>query len=162
MDVASEFTSSVAVIPRGTDLVGNISLGQSPYSLLFDPQNNYIYTANYGNNGAGSTVSVISGTKLVANVQVGSGPDCLAYNPSNEDVYVGNYGEAHLSLISGTKVVGNVTVPDGTFTMAYDPSNEYVYATSAQAGSEGNLTVVSNERMVATIEAGIFPDALLV
>ena len=157
--VASQFTSSVAVI-SGTALAANLTLAQSPYSLLFDPQNNYVYTANYGDNGAGSTISVISGTSVVQTSP--SARDQMPWsNPANGYVYVANYGDSYLTLISGTRVVGNVTVPSGTFTMAFDQANHYVYITNAQAGSEGNVTIISNETVVASMAAGVFPSTLL-
>lgn len=154
--------NSVVVI-SGTEMVANVSLGHTPYALLFDPSDGDVYTANYDQNSgscSGYTVSVISGTKLVANVTVGSGPDSLAFDPSNNFVYVTNACSTFVSLVSGSSVVGNVTVPYGSFTSAYDGSNQDVYITNAEAGSPGNVTIISGEKVVASLAAGIFPDAL--
>jgi len=48
-------------------VIANITVGQGPWGVAYDPSNGYIYVTNLGSD----SVSVINGTTVIANITVG-------------------------------------------------------------------------------------------
>jgi YVTN family beta-propeller protein len=81
-------------------VIKTISVGQSPWSIAFNPSNNYLYVTNADSD----TVSIIDGSSnTVVDTLAGfSAPRGIAFNPSNNYLYVTNAGSNSVSIISTT------------------------------------------------------------
>ncbi len=90
---------NVSVIDPATNrVVTNISVGDYPVGVVYDPTNDDLYVTNQGSN----NVSVINGStnKVLGSIPVRTTPGFGTYVPSNGDVYVGDQQANDLSVIS--------------------------------------------------------------
>jgi len=154
------YTNNVTVINGATNtVIANISVGEGPYGILYDPSNGYIYVTNTAQN----NVSVIDGANntLIASINVGAYPEGLAYDPSNGCVYVANAGSNTVSVINGANntVIATIAVGSYPVGLAYDPSNGYVYVTN---DASNNVSVINgaNNTVIANITVGSFPEQI--
>lgn len=118
--VDSHLLNSVYVI-KGSEILANLSVGESPTSMLYDPADGYVYVASFRNN----SVAVIDNASVIRSIGVGPSPDYLAYSPSTGSVYAAGLlfidkGDAGVSdnatEINGTKIISIATLgigPDG-------------------------------------------------
>ena len=109
---------------------GNIPVGRSPDTPVWDPIDQDVYVANWGSN----NVTVVDPTThvRVANVTVGTQPLTAVFDPAGGAVYVANYGGNSVSVLNGTNHMVVATLPVGTQPtgLAYDPITGDVYATN--------------------------------
>lgn len=148
-DIESMFITTI--IASGGDLLelcGNGSsastnVGTTPQGLAYDPENQFLYVANYGSD----TVSIFNVSKnlfpfkAVRTIGVGAGPLGVAYSPTANMVFVTNELSNNVTGISGDGVyypsITAGTYPDGAFyvpasgglyVMNQGSSNIYVYS----------------------------------
>src|SRR5579875_2966280 len=87
--------NTVSVISGST--LTPITVGTGAQNMLYDPNNNLVYVANYG----GSSISVISSSNtVVSTITVGSAPANLVLGANNQ-IYSANFGSSTVSAISG-------------------------------------------------------------
>jgi len=85
-------------------LTNQITVGENPTSIVYDPENKYVYVAN----AYSSNVSIINSTNLLvaSTVNVGTNPgfgaDGMLYNSYDGDIYVPNNQNNNISIISGS------------------------------------------------------------
>jgi hypothetical protein len=138
----------VTILDNAT-LIGNATMpeGSTPCALAYDPQNDYVYVANFWND----TVAAISGTTTVATIAVGEVPDSVFYNPPAREIYVTyNDPDENMSAISGTSLVGNVTLGQGPISPVYDPSNHEVYVADSRSSEVSVLAYAAAESTSAS------------
>jgi YVTN family beta-propeller protein len=149
---------------KSNTLVGNLTVGNYPISMIYNPSNRYVYVALMESN----QVAVISSdtNKILSNITVAN-PFRLLYDPPTGSVFViqRNLSQkphpSGVAVIDGSinSIVANITM--GTpVAMGYDPSNHDVYVTDAASNS---VLVVSGStyKPVATVQVGKEPEALL-
>jgi len=105
------YTNNVTVINGATNtVIANISVGEGPYGVLYDPSNGYIYVTNTAQN----NVSVIDGANntVIASINVGFNPEGVAYDPSNGYIYVANSFSNSISVINGANntIISSIAV----------------------------------------------------
>ena len=154
------YTNNVTVINGATNtVIANISVGEGPYGILYDPSNGYIYVTNTAQN----NVSVIDGANntLIASINVGAYPEGLAYDPSNGYIYVANSWSNNVSVINGANntVIANIAVGSYPVGLAYDPSNGYVYVANAGSNSVSVINGATNT-VIASIAVRSFPEKI--
>lgn len=102
-----------------------VSVGSQPKGLLFDPQNNLLYVANYGS----QNVSVVNTTTdtVIANIPVGHDAWEFAYDPTNNLIYLANDASNVVSIIDPrtNHLVGNISTGsyESPSDVTYDPYN---------------------------------------
>jgi YVTN family beta-propeller protein len=148
--------SEVDVIaPNSASVVKSIPVGSDP-AVLYDPENNQLYVANFGS----ATVSIIAGAnnRVVSTLSVGTYPTIPVLDPTSGNVYVVNDGSNNVSVISGLTdtIVATIPVGRGPVSPAYDPGGgdmvvPNAYSDNVSIVSDGSLSVV------ATVAAGSNP-----
>ena len=136
----------------------NITVGNGPEQMLYDPSNGYIYVANTMSN----SISVIDPSirAAIKTITSLSRPLYMLYDPSNGYIYVVNEGSNSVSVIDTSKeaVIANITVGYAPYFLLYDPSNGYIYVAnrnSAQINGQYQLlpsvSVISPRIVVANV-----------
>jgi DNA-binding beta-propeller fold protein YncE len=100
-------TGGVSVI-SGTTSVANITLDSGSALLLYNPSNQYVYTASLSND----RVSVISGTKVLAVQPVSFTPGdpalFLCYDPADRLVYETGAASGIIQVVNGTEALPEI------------------------------------------------------
>jgi len=149
---------TTVVIFRGLDLVGSFQLpsGYSVGSIVFDPDNGYMYFSN--STGLVGSVLVVSGTQVIASILVGDTPGAMASDSANGDVYVVNVGSTNVSVIHGTSLVGTVSFgyvwSMRLSSIAFDSANGYVYVASS---GTNNVSVINGTSAINSVPVGWTP-----
>ena len=78
-------------------VVETIPVGQDPFALAFNPENENMYVADF-NSGNVSVIDTSSNT-VEETIPVGQGPVAIAFNPENENMYVANEKSGSVSVI---------------------------------------------------------------
>ena len=171
----------VAVINGGT-LISNVTVGDHPNGIVYNPSNGYVYTVNRGTAATQSSVSIIDGTTVVATVTLGpgyderlgvnskdaitlwgntyyGGTDIAAVDPNTGYVYVSNWGANTVSVISGTTLLATLPVGLHPNSIVYNPVTGLVYV--ANTGDD-TVMVIRGSEVVQTITVGDYPIDLAV
>ncbi len=127
--------STVDVISCASDsVVATIPVGGNP-SVMYDPTNSHIYTANADT----GNVSIISDStdRVIATVRTGTFPAMPVLDPVTGDIFVVNDGSNNVSVISGVtnQVIATVTVGSGPVSPAYDPADGDIVVPNAYSNS---------------------------
>lgn len=142
-------TSNLVYVANGATYTYNsisIPVQREPVDVIFDPDNNYVYVANY----ISDSISVINASinSVIANISVGPGPVRMAYNPWNQEIYVSDGLGEEVSVIdaSTNAVVTNVTMNGvAPFDLAYDALSHNIFVTSESGGILLEINSSSNE-----------------
>jgi YVTN family beta-propeller protein len=133
-------------LPEG---IPSVKAGSYPTSAAFDPENGYVYVANY----LSSTVTVINDTTVVGSVNVGMGPNSTTYDPVNGYVYVANSISDNVSVIRGRTVVKSLEVGYGPDRATVDTSNGEVYvANEGDRHTPGNVSILNGTALVGSVQ----------
>ncbi len=165
---SSEASSSSAYY----GVVSNITVGNSPRAIAFDPKNGYLYVANSGScrepGPSCGYVSVIDGrtNNIVANLSNGfSWPDDIALDSSNGHLFVANEGSDYVTVIDGAinAVFGYIPIGCNTTGIVFDPLNGYLYTSdssyySSTGCAPSTLSVIdgNTDQEIANITGGTF------
>ncbi len=136
-------------------MLTNISVGQVPVWVTYDPADHFVYVLNAGS----GSVSVLNGTTFVANVSVGGFPDGAAFDAADGAVYVANANTNNVSILNGTTVVGTVGVGSGPDFVAYDAVDSEVYVVD---DASDNVSVLGGMSLATTVPVGGSPDSATV
>jgi len=143
-----------ATIP--SQAVMHIPVGNSPYQMAYDPQNNYIYVANSWSN----NVSIINGltNTVVGNITLGSRmPMGITYDSQNGYLYVtdAESGVENITVINGAtnEIIKNISIGSSFSSVfaLYDPDNGYIYIT----GNDGVCVLNPSTNTIFNISAGL-------
>ncbi len=153
---AGDHDEGVVLIVNGTNLVGEVSVGDRPVDELVDPWDGSVYVTN----SVSSNVSVIHGTSLSATIpSVGPYPWGEAFDDRTGLVYVADNHGDNITVLNGSKTVGSITVGDSPYSVVYDPTNGFVY-TEVEANSTGNGSaeevVIDGSQVVGSVPVGGF------
>jgi YVTN family beta-propeller protein len=126
-----------------------IGVGQDPYALAYDPENNTIFSAN----GRSGNVSVISGStnSVVATLAsdraplagaYANDPNGMTYDPKNGNVYLVNEVTSNVSVINGLTYspLASIHLGRQPEAICYDSTDEDLYVASANSL---NVTVIA-------------------
>jgi len=126
-----------ATIP--SHAITHIKVGNSPYQMAYDPQNNYIYVANSGSNNV-SIINAVTNTVVgTISLASGSAPMGIVYDLQNGYLYVTNSaGNGYITAINPAtnKVIASISIKYYPVFLLYDPDNECIYITG-----NSNVTV---------------------
>jgi YVTN family beta-propeller protein len=137
--------------------MGTVGTGLFPYGADYDPANQMLYVANYGND----NVTVLNATSghHVADISMDSNPTGVAYVGWNQCIYVIVEGTDSIAVINGTTnfIVATIKLAGEPENLAYDTANRELYATvwastSSPIGLQPVLT--SNNTALPPIRAG--------
>lgn len=152
-------SSSTCTNPVGC-VVENISVGNSPGSLVYDSGDGDVYASNYGSN----NVSVMNGTSMVGTASVGIEPSAEAYDAADREVYILDTdcnttpcGPGNVSVISGTSLAGTVAVGSDPYAIAFDSGNGEVYVGSEEVAT---VSILSGTSVIGGVSMGGQPNAL--
>ncbi len=148
-------------------VIANITVGDRPNGVAYDPDSGEIYVSNWGS----STVSVINTTthQVEGNpISVGYVPAGIAYDPVHKNMYVANVDDNTISVIatSNHTVVATIpiTIPSDSesfssspYNIAYDSATGEMYV--SVENEEFQISTVSvintnNNSVVVTIPVG--------
>ena len=142
--------------PANQSVVGNISVGQGPYGMAYDSENNLIYVANEFSN----DVYVINPLTqaVVANISGIQRPYMPAYDSANNLIYVTLQSTNTTAVINPTTqtVIDNIKVGNAPEGIAYDSKNNLIYV--ANFGS-GTVSVINStaQSVISNISVGNRP-----
>lgn len=134
----------------------SISVGASPGTPMFDPENDEIYVPN----GNSSTLTVVSGAtdQVLTSIPVGTDPQTPVLDPASGTIYVANSGSDNVSVINATRNVVVAIVPVGT-----DPSEpalagpyDELFVPNSGSGTVTTISTVSGA-VLATLTVGTAP-----
>lgn len=166
--VANLWSDNISIINSLTDqTVGSINdyvapnplmIGMEPENLLYDPENGYIYVANFRAN----FLTLINSTtnQYFSLITVGIGPDNLLLDPYNGLVYVTNYESNNVTVLNGTSLNSIINVGNNPYGMAIYGKSNYLFVTNS---GSNNITVINttDEEISGTIKVGIDPQGLV-
>jgi len=136
------------------EVIATIDVGEHPYSILYNPSNEYIYVAN----SESDSVSVIDSSthEVIKTIDVEEYPWALGYNPDFNYVYVSNRHSDSVSIIDGisNEILKTVKVGDSPFAIEYNPIKSAMYVSNQGSHSVSVIDGTSNE-VVDTI-GGIY------
>jgi hypothetical protein len=135
---------------KGTQVVGNISVGAETGGIAYDNANGYTYVSELNP----AAVLVFNGTKVVGNVSLGSSsyPISLGVNQKTGWVYVADFGTPAIHIITGTTLFSTVSESSYSVNVGFDPVDNYTYITYEDP--TGGIQAWNYSNVVATI-----PDA---
>jgi 6-phosphogluconolactonase len=131
-------TYSIDAATGALGLVGTISAGIDPVSVVVDPTGKFAYVANSGSNNISMyTVDATIGTLTFTGVLAGTGP--LAVTPGGKFAYAANSGSNNVLMYAIDATTGGLTstgvMAAGTYpaSVAVDPTGKFAYV--ANSGS---------------------------
>ena len=142
--------------------------GYSPWAILYDPVNGYLYVGNEAQGVSDLIVVNTTSNSIVKKINVRfytvNPPEGLGYDPADGYVYVAvaSNGYNLLSVVdpSTNSVVANITVGYYPSGIAYDPSNGYLYVADT-ASSEVSVINPSTNSVVGNIRMGTSPNGIV-
>ncbi len=140
-----------------TEFAGNtFPGGDGPWDLAFDPENGYLYVADFGS----STVSVIntSTNQILTQIPLTFGLETIVVDTSTGFVYTANTISTVYAISPITNQVAWTTSVAPEFTpnaQTYDASNGDIYVTDL---SSDVVSVIHTASVVATIPVGASPN----
>jgi DNA-binding beta-propeller fold protein YncE len=155
-DGGAHARDTISVI-SGTGNVANVSVGESPYGMVYDPANHEVYVADSafyaqtskGYNNAG--VSVLKGTTLVKTLLRGTPVCFLVYDPSDKLVYVADEGAVY-AIDNENSIIGTMNFTPNCVQPVYDPSNHEVYVAQVDPNSiDTSIVAIRGTSIVANI-----------
>ena len=124
------FTQYTLILTNDTLVQGNVKSifqGYAPDTILYDPQNGYIYVGDAYSN----MISVINpmNRSVVGIIKIQAGPSSMAYDPENGYLFVGTrYGPMVIINTHNNSVVSYDRSYCNIIGIIYDEQNGYLYA----------------------------------
>ncbi len=148
--------------------VSFISLNSIPYSLAYDPANNYLYVAVQGWYlgfwqwwGYDGLIAINMSSYAYSSTDFGSAPWGVAYDPTSGNIYVTDASSNNLYVVNTTTEQMVLTIPVSVTPtqVFYNPWNQDIYTLNRGANS---LSVVSsiNNTIVDTVLLANSPHSL--
>lgn len=138
----------------------NLNDSAWPHDLVYNPQDNKVYCANYGTD----NITIVDGATngIIATVAAGAHPNALCYNSVNDRIYCANSGATTVSVIDGASnaVIATTTVGNTPLDLCYNAQNNKVYCANQLSNSVSVLDGGSNA-VIATVPVGYGPEKLL-
>lgn len=140
-----------------------IDIGYSPYDLVYNQNENKLYSANLFSN----NVTIIDGVNntMITTVQVGSmeyGGGILVYNSINNRIYCVNCFSDNISVIDGSTNLVTATIPMGNvpYAVVYNNENNKIYCANM---GDNNVKIIdgTTNSIIATVPTGSNPHTLL-
>jgi YVTN family beta-propeller protein len=125
-----------------------------PYSLVYNPVNNYLYVSDL-HNGIMAVFNTGDYT-LVKQFDTGAGDlHELAVNPTTGEVYAANWGLGRVAFINDTATTKLVQAGWGNDYVLYNPDTRYLYVTHSAPSLEypHNISVLKDGNVVATLSS---------
>ena len=144
---ANSGLDTISVINTANDsIVTTISVNSSPYAVVLDSTNGYVYTANYPD-----IVSVINSAtnppSLIQNITIPAATslDGIEFNPTNGNIYVSDGGASSVYVINGlTLQATSIPVGLGPQEPGYDPGNGNIYVPTIDDNSVSVINGATN------------------
>jgi YVTN family beta-propeller protein len=130
------FTKYTLILTNDTLVQGNVYSvfqGYGPDTILYDPQNGYIYVGDANSH----MISVINpmNRSVVAIIKIQAGPSSMAYDPENGYLFVGTrYGPMVIINTHNNSVVSYDRSYSNIIGIIYDKQNGYLYAIDYNPG----------------------------
>ena len=138
------FTKYTLILTNDTLVQGNVESafqGYGPDTILYDPQNGYIYVGEENSN----MISVINpmNRSVVAIIKIHAGPSSMAYDPENGYLFVGTrYGPMVIINTHNNSVVSYDRSYYNIIGIIYDKQNGYLYAIDYNPGHHVHVICV--------------------
>jgi YVTN family beta-propeller protein len=149
-----------------------LTVGLTPETMVYDPNNKYLYVSDLGEVGStftktGNVTVLSSANKIVKTIKVGKFPTYGAYDPKSHDIFEVNtvgvavkgvYPNGTVSIINNTNVVIK-TLTLGRFSVGatYDPKNQEMYITATASNRTYAINSTTNT-IAAKIVTGQNPE----
>lgn len=134
--------------------VTNITVGNAPYHIIYNPAEDEMAVANYSDN----TISFLNMDAVLVTVSVGTGPMQMIYCPTNNRIYVNNYGSDNISVINATShaVAATIGVGNAPRGGCYDSKNDRIYISNKDDGTVSVINCATNT-VLTTFSVGTDP-----
>ncbi len=134
----------------------NTTTGEQPGSIVYDPSNKFLYTANDYMNAA----TIINGTNnsVITNVTVGNTPDAISYDPVQKYIYVSNFNSSDVSALNtSTNSVTSIGVDQYPADSVYVGSAKSVYVDISAFNEVEIINPVTGTTTATKIPVGTSP-----
>jgi YVTN family beta-propeller protein len=148
----------------------NVTVGDFPTSVAFNPATGYIYVANAYSRSISAISGNASATSEEKNIQIAQqpihvpgGPRDVAVNPTNNMIYVASYNSDTVSVIDGTthRLIRTIPIGGGAYGIAVNPNNNMIYVANAIANTTSVIDGRTNA-IVRNITVGHLPEGVAV
>lgn len=151
-------STTVSVINTKTNAITNLTVGNMPSGVAFNPAGTIAYVTNYNHPGSVAgigTVSVIDATTNTVTpttITVGQGPAAVEFNATGTTAYVVNYVSNTVSVIdvASSKVVKTINVGLKPDAIAINPAGTKAYVGNSLSGTISVIDLKTNT-VTATI-----------
>jgi len=150
--VTLPLVNQVAVIDTRTwKVAGYIDVGAKPTRITLQPDQNYLWVANDGNQGNSGGVTVIDAVtlKVAAQIPTGAGHHEAVVSSDNRFAFVSNQESGTLSIIDVRKLVkiSDVKVGPNPVSLTRSELSKAIYVASE---TEGTITVIDEQSQQVT------------
>jgi YVTN family beta-propeller protein len=145
--VTMPLLNQVAVVDTRSWKVANyIDTGVKPTNITLQPDQNYLWVATEGNQGAASGVTVIDAVtlKVAAQISTGAGHHEVVISSDNRFAFVSNRESGTISIIDVRKLAktSDVQVSSNPISMALSELSKAIYVASE---TEGTVAVIDEQ-----------------
>jgi len=137
----------VAVIStRSWKVMNYIDVGSKPTRIIVQPDQQYVWVANDGDQDGGVTVIDMANLKVAAKISTGAGKHELVVSNDNRFAFVSNHKSEAVSVIDIRKLakINEVKVGQGPVSMALSELSKAIYVASEM---DGLITVIDGESL---------------
>jgi len=150
----------VRIIDGSSNAVsGDILLGASPQSLVWNTTSNKLYSINQCDWGSGS-ISIIDGVGPlpVSTLTMGSEPSAVAWNSTNNTIFCANAGSNDVRVVDGVSDQINDTIAVGNYPVdiLWNPTSDKIYTANVN-GNSVSIINGSTHALLNTVPAGSKP-----
>ena len=149
----------VAVIStRSWKVLNYIDVGSKPTRIIVQPDLQYVWVANDGDQDGGVTVIDAANLKVAAKISTGAGKHELVVSSDNRFAFVSNHESEAVSVIDIRKLakINEVKVGQGPVSMALSELSKAIYVASEM---DGLITVIDGESLQAIARMKTKPGA---
>jgi len=151
-------------IAKTVDYVNSYTVQSSlpsyePSLAVTDPDNGYLYVANYSSSSNGEWyVTVFQGSALIAEIPLGySDPYAMTFDSNNGLIYVANDYTDDVTVLNGTSIVSNIQVGYYPTDITFDSINDLIYVANYDSST---VSVISGLSVIGTLNVMEYPYAL--
>jgi YVTN family beta-propeller protein len=138
---------------------GDILLGASPQSLVWNPTSNKLYSINQCDWGSGS-ISIIDGASHlpIFTLAMGDAPSAVVLNSTNNTIFCANAYSNDVRVVDGVsdQITDTITVSNYPVDILWNPTSNKIYTANAN-GNSVSIINGSTHALLTTVPTGSKP-----
>lgn len=138
---------------------GDILLGASPQSLVWNPTSNKLYSINQCDWGSGSISIIDRANHLpVSTLAMGDIPSAVAWNSTNNTIFCANAGSNDVRVVDGVtdQITDTIAVGNYPVDIMWNPTSDKIYTANVN-GNSVSIINGSTHALLNTVTTGSKP-----